>query len=81
MGGTREFLYGCILLRNRHLPLLSYALMTEAGAGAHSCVGHLLRTVKGFKAYDWEDRPIGTYPTPDLAVAALMERATVEAAL
>ena len=26
MGGTCEFLYGCILLRSRHLPLLSCAL-------------------------------------------------------
>jgi len=26
LGGTCEFLYGCILLRNRHLPLLSCAL-------------------------------------------------------
>jgi hypothetical protein len=29
--GTHEFVYGFILLRNRHLPLLSYALIMEVG--------------------------------------------------
>ena len=31
LGGTHEFVYGFILLRNRHLPLLSYALIMEVG--------------------------------------------------
>ena len=31
LGGTREFRYGCVLLRDRHLPLLSCALMMEVG--------------------------------------------------
>ena len=29
LGGTREFIYGCVLLRNRYLPLLSCALTLE----------------------------------------------------
>jgi len=34
LGGAREFLHGLILLRNRHLPLLSYALI-ELGPVSH----------------------------------------------
>lgn len=34
LGGAREFLHGLILLRNRHLPLLSYALI-ELGPVLH----------------------------------------------
>ncbi len=34
--------------------------------------GHLLRSAKGFRAFDSDDREIGGYPTPDLVVAALL---------
>jgi hypothetical protein len=39
------------------------------------CRGHILRSAKGFRTFDRDDREIGTYPTPDAAVAALLERA------
>jgi hypothetical protein len=32
------------------------------------CRGHILRSAKGFRTFDREDREIGTYPTPDAAV-------------
>jgi hypothetical protein len=35
-----------------------------------------MRSAKGFRAFDSDDREIGSYPNADLAVAALMERAT-----
>ena len=44
------------------------------------CRGHVLRTAKGFRAFDRDDRELGTYPTPDAAVAALLELAVAEAA-
>jgi hypothetical protein len=46
----------------------------------HGCVGHLFRTARGFKAYDWHDCLVGTYPNADLAAAALLELATTEPA-
>jgi hypothetical protein len=39
------------------------------------CRGHILRSAKGFRTFDRDDREIGTYPTPDAAVAALLELA------
>jgi hypothetical protein len=36
LGGTREFIYGCVLLRNRYLPLLSCALTLEGPAAKFS---------------------------------------------
>jgi hypothetical protein len=44
------------------------------------CVGHLLRSARGFRAFDSDDREIGSYPNADLAVAALLDLATAEAA-
>jgi hypothetical protein len=44
--------------------------------GAHACVGHLLRTARGFRACDANDKEIGIFETPALGVAALLERAT-----
>jgi hypothetical protein len=38
-------------------------------ARARGCVGHLLRTAKGFRACDANDKEIGTYPTPEAGVA------------
>jgi hypothetical protein len=47
---------------------------------AHGFAGHILRTAKGFRAFDSDDREIGSFPNADIAAAALMELATVEAA-
>ena len=44
--------------------------------GTHGCAGHLLRSAKGFRVFDFDNREIGGYPTPDLAVAALLEFAS-----
>ena len=44
------------------------------------CRGHILRSAKGFRTFDRDDREIGTYPTPDAAVAALLELAAASAA-
>jgi hypothetical protein len=44
------------------------------------CRGHILRSAKGFRTFDRDDREIGTYPTPDAAVAALLELAVADAA-
>jgi len=57
-------------------------------AGAHfapviingDCRGHILRSAKGFRTFDRDDHEIGTYPTPDAAVAALLELAVAETA-
>jgi hypothetical protein len=46
--------------------------------GTCNCVEHLLRTAKGFRAFDTLDHEIGIYPTPDLAADALLELATQE---
>ncbi len=47
--------------------------------GAHGCAVHLLRSAKGFRAFDSQDKEIGLYPTPDAGVAALLELATAVA--
>ena len=39
-------------------------------------VGHLLRTAKGFRACDANDKEIGVSETPAAGIAALLERAT-----
>jgi hypothetical protein len=47
----------------------------------HGCAGHVLRTCKGIRAFDVEDRELPEmYATVDAAVAALLERAVAEAA-
>ena len=48
--------------------------------GSTGCVGHLLWTARGVRAFDADDRGIGTYATMDEAAAALLERAATEAA-
>jgi hypothetical protein len=40
------------------------------------CVGHVLRTAKGFRACDAFDKEIGTFESATLAAAALLDRAT-----
>jgi hypothetical protein len=47
--------------------------------GINGCVGHLIRTARGVRAFDADDKEIGTYPTMDEAAAALLALATVEA--
>jgi len=37
--------------------------------GTHGCLGHLLSTAKGWRAYDADDKPLGT-----LAVQAVLTR-------
>jgi hypothetical protein len=44
------------------------------------CRGHLIPTCKGWRVFDRNDREIGTYDSADMAVAALLERATAAAA-
>jgi hypothetical protein len=45
--------------------------------GAQGCVGHLRGCARGFRAYDQHDKEIGTYPVPELAVAAVLDRAAI----
>ena len=44
------------------------------------CRGHILRSAKGFRTFDRDDRELGTYLTSDAAVTALLELAVVDAA-
>jgi hypothetical protein len=44
------------------------------------CIGHLLRSARGFRACDRNDRQIGVFETPALAIAALLEAAITDAA-
>ena len=48
--------------------------------GSTGCVGHLIWTARGVRAFDRDDREVGTYPTMDAAAAALLELAVVDAA-
>jgi hypothetical protein len=40
------------------------------------CVGHLLRSARGFRAFDSNDKQISIYATAGDGVVALLERAT-----
>jgi hypothetical protein len=40
------------------------------------CVGHILRTARGFRACDANDKEIGVFETTGLGIAALLEVAT-----
>jgi hypothetical protein len=40
------------------------------------CVGHLLRSARGFRAFDANDKQIGIYATAGDGVVALLGRAT-----
>jgi hypothetical protein len=54
---------------NRDYPAFAPVIIGDA------CRGHLLASARGWRAFDREDREIGTYPTPEAAVAALLELA------
>jgi hypothetical protein len=40
--------------------------------GVHGCLGHLLNTAKGWKAYDADDKPLGIFPDQTAAVQAVL---------
>jgi hypothetical protein len=40
--------------------------------GTHGCLGHLLNTAKGWKAYDANDKALGTFPDQSAAVSAVL---------
>jgi hypothetical protein len=40
--------------------------------GINGCVGHLIWTARGVRAFDADDKEVGTYPTMDAAAAALL---------
>jgi hypothetical protein len=42
--------------------------------GSTGCVGHLIWTPRGVRAFDAADKEIGTYPNMDEAAGALLER-------
>jgi hypothetical protein len=37
------------------------------------CWGHILQSAKGFRTFDRDDHEIGTYPSPDAAISALLD--------
>jgi hypothetical protein len=39
--------------------------------GTHGCAGHLLRSARGFRAIDVQDREVGTYASSEAGIAAL----------
>ena len=41
------------------------------------CRGHILRSAKGFRAFDRNDHELGTFESPDAAIAALLEAEAV----
>ena len=43
--------------------------------GSTGCVGHLIWTARGVRAFDAGDKEVGSYPTMDAAAAALLEGA------
>jgi hypothetical protein len=42
--------------------------------GERGCVGHILRTAKGFRAFDRDDKEIGVFETAGDGLVALLER-------
>ncbi len=44
--------------------------------GVTGCVSHLLRSDKGFRAFDSQDKEIGTFDSAEAGAAALLELAT-----
>jgi hypothetical protein len=47
--------------------------------GTHGCLGHLLNTAKGWKAYDANDKALGTFPDQPAALSAVLILADGEA--
>ena len=43
--------------------------------GSTGCVGHLIWTARGVRAFDVDDKEVGTYSSMDAAAAVLQERA------
>ncbi len=41
--------------------------------GVTGCVGHILRTAKGFRAFDSQDKEVGTFDSAEAGAAALLE--------
>ncbi len=41
--------------------------------GVTGCVGHLLRSAKGFRAFDSQDKEVGTFDSAEAGAAALLE--------
>jgi hypothetical protein len=44
--------------------------------GVSGCCGHLLRTARGFRACDANDKLVGIYPTAGLGIIALLTAAS-----
>jgi hypothetical protein len=42
----------------------------------NGCAGHILRTARGYRACDANDKPIGTYETAASAATAVLDRAS-----
>jgi hypothetical protein len=40
----------------------------------HGCAGHLMRSPKGFRAFDCNDKLIGIFATSDAAAQALLNQ-------
>jgi hypothetical protein len=40
--------------------------------GVHGCLGHLLHTARGWRAFDSNDKAIGTFPTQSDAAQAVL---------
>jgi hypothetical protein len=61
------------------LPRAANEVSTRALMPVHNmtgCCGHILRTARGFRACDRNDKQIGVFETPALAIAALLEAGT-----
>jgi len=74
IGALWQVAVGCF--RSRPLRILGSIRLRNANEnlkvlipvhGEHGCVGHLLRSAKGFRACDVNDKEIGTFPTTDAA--------------
>jgi hypothetical protein len=78
MEGSRDWLQVAAGPRPRPLRLLRLShLMKKTNTtiktlttvhNATGCVGHLLRSSKGFRAFDRDDKEIGTYETAGLGL-------------
>jgi hypothetical protein len=76
-----------------HMPVHKLAARATAGQGTKAaavtepriqplmaggrCVGMIMRTARGVRAFDGNDVEIGTYATAELAIGAITERARI----
>jgi hypothetical protein len=44
--------------------------------GKNVCLGHLLKTARGWRAFDRQDAELGTFESEDAAAAALTKQQT-----